>query len=78
MDRVKQSMERLDIPECYFVKSGGEENLTNNKRTPVWGKGSFADIFIFSGGPPDIVVESQYVNDKYQLSPSSTTPLGTF
>ena len=59
---TKQSLERMGIPEWYKEKSEREEKLTNNKRKPVWRKGSFADIKISSASPPDIVIDSQYVN----------------
>ena len=74
MDRVKQSQERLDIPEWYKEKSAREEKLENIQRRPVWRKGSFADIKISSASPPDIVVDSQYVDYRNQLFVPSTNP----
>ena len=74
MDRVKQSLERLDIPEWYKEKSAREEKLENIQRRPVWRKGSFADIKISSASPPDIVVDSQYVDYRNHLSVPSTNP----
>ena len=74
MDRVKQSQERLDIPEWYKEKSAREEKKENIQRRPVWRKGSFADIKISSASPPDIVVDSQYVDYRHQLSVPSTNP----
>ena len=74
MDRVKQSLERLDIPEWYKEKSEREEKLEHIQRRPVWRKGSFADIKISSASPPDIVVDSQYVDYRNQLSVPSTNP----
>ena len=74
MDRVKQSQERLDIPEWYKEKSAREEKKENIQRRPVWRKGSFADIKISSASPPDIVVDSQYVDYRNQLFVPSTNP----
>ena len=72
-DRVKQSLEKLDIPQWYKEKSERVENTMNNNRVPVWRKGSFSSINISSTTPPETV--SPWSTDITDLQYSNKNPL---